>query len=117
MLWTRLTSSTLLHRLGQEIVGPRLYGSFDVAQFVECRDHQHHDSFWSSGSSLIFLQTSKPLSLGIMMSSNNQVGLKRGDLVERILAVNGHFDLAVDFSQIGFEQFTVCFVIVRYQNS
>ena len=43
MFWTRLTQFDLLDRLGEEIVGSGVHRSFDVAQFVQGRDHQDHD--------------------------------------------------------------------------
>ncbi len=60
-----------------------------------------------SGSLLSCSQTSNPLNLGIITSSRIRSGLKRGDLVERILAVDGDLDFAIEIGQIGFEQFDI----------
>ena len=47
----------------------------------------------------------------------DQVGLERGDLVERVAAVDGHGDLAVEPAQIGLQQFDVGLIVVGDQNS
>ena len=70
-----------------------------------------------AGSLLSFLQTSKPLSLGIMMSSRIRCGLKRGDLVERVLAVDGDGGLDVEAGQVGLEQLDVGLVVVGDQDA
>ena len=70
-----------------------------------------------AGSLLSFLQTSKPLSFGIMMSSRIRCGLNDATLVERILPVDRHGRLDVEPAQIGFEQLDVRLVVVGDQNA
>ena len=74
--------------------------------FVERGDHQDHD-LARGGIGLQLLTDLEARQLGHHHVEQDQIGLERLDLGERILAVGGMVDLAIDARQIRFEQLEV----------
>ena len=71
--------------------------------------------FRVAGSLLSFLQTSNPLSLGIMMSSRIRCGLNEATLSSVSCPSTAMAVSTFDVGQIGFEQFDVRLVVVGDQ--
>src|SRR5262249_36563304 len=89
---------------------------FDVAQLVERGDHQDHDPAGRRVGLQLFADF-EAAELGHHDVQQDQVGLERGDLGQRVAAVDRHGDLAIEPAQIGFQQLDVGAVVIGDQNS
>ena len=116
MFSTRFSSSTLLTGLLEKIVGAGIDGPFDVAQFVQRGNHQDHDR--ARGRIVLeLLANLEAAQLGHHHVQENQIGLEAGHFVERVAAIDGDGDIAIDAGQKGFEQFDIGRIVVGDKDS
>ena len=105
----------LVHRLGQEVVGPDLDAPLEVGGLVQGGDHQDQEvAGLRVGPELLAdLEAGEP---GHHHVEQEQVGAELGDDPQGVLAVDGRPDLAVDPAEVGLEQLDVLDVVVGDQD-
>lgn len=102
----------LIDGFGEEVVGTGRDGAFDVAKFAQGGHHEDDDL----GRLGILFELSTDLEAAEFRHHDveqDQVRIEAGNFVERILAIDCHFGLAIDIDEIGLHQFAIGGIIIR----
>lgn len=97
--------------LGEEVVGPGIDGSFDIANFIQCRHHDDGDVTEFS-IRFDFFADLKAAHAGHHDVEDDDVGVDVGDALHGFEAVARGDDGARHVIEIGLKKFEVLFVVV-----